>query len=214
MSQQDEINATAVQEETDIASIAASQASFTAAAASLSDKITALEQEIANNPTQPASQLDLTAAKQAAGDLHSAAQALASAATTVSSDQNPVTPPNPNVPDPNTPVTPTPDQPTPDQPTPEPTPAPADLTPTQAVYTFSGGVAPDNDPAWVPAQVNGTSIETADGQPLFFFGSDAPSTDPNTPPVANGDGVGGVWHVYDPSQGVEAVPTTGTPSAS
>lgn len=208
MSQQDEINATATQEETDIASIAASQASFTAAAASLSDKITALEQEIANNPTQPASQLDLTAAKQAATDLHDAAQALASAAITVSSDQNPVTPPNPNVPDPNTPVTPTPDQPTPDQPTPEPTPAPADLTPAQPVYTFSGGVAPDNDPAWVPAQVNGTSIETADGQPLFFFGSDSPGS------AANGDGVGGVWHVYDPSQGVEAVPTTDTPPAS
>ncbi len=76
MSQQDEINATAAQEEGDIASIEASQASFVAAASSLNDKLTALEQQIASNPTQPASALDLTAAQQAATDLHTAAQPL------------------------------------------------------------------------------------------------------------------------------------------
>lgn len=191
MSQQDDINATAAQEEADLASIAASQASFEATAKSALDEITALEQQIANNPGQPAASLDLTAAKQAAQDLHTAAQALASAATTEAADTTAAT------------TTTTPTDPTGGGTTTDPTTDPtgggttAASVPDQPVYTYSGGGTPA-DPAWNPAP-----FLTADGQQLYYFASDSPGS------AANGNGLGGVWAVYDATQGVQAASSGG-----
>lgn len=221
MSQQDDINATAAQEEQDIASIQASQASFAATAASQVDAIKALQQQIADNPGQPAASLDLSQITQGASDLHAAAQALASAATTESADVSATT------------TTTTPTDPTGGGTTTDPTGGGTTTDPTgggtttdptgggtvtppdtgggtttdapnQPVYTYTGQGTPV-DPAWTPAP-----FLTSDGRQLYTFASDSPGS------AANGNGLGGVWSVYDVTQGVQPAATdapTNEPSA-
>lgn len=219
MSQQDDINATAAAEEEDLASINASEASLAASAAGMLAEIQSLQQAQAQG--QP---LDLTRAAQVAADLHQAAQSLSGAATTEAGQAAAAT---------GTGGTTTPTDPTGGGTTTDPTGGGTTTDPTgggtttdptgggtvtppdtgggtttdapnQPVYTYTGQGTPA-DPAWTPAP-----FLTSDGRQLYTFASDSPGS------AANGNGLGGVWSVYDVTQGVQPAPTdapTNEPSA-
>lgn len=82
--------------------------------------------------------------------------------------------------------------PTPEpQPTPTPEPTPSAATPTQPVYTYSGGDTPDAS-VWPPS---GFETDEQPPRPLYYYGGDAPNSGQQG--AASGDGAAdGAWSVW------------------